>query len=74
MIRRASTAQGCRRSGTVPTVGEQVLPALPGEPTATRLDSLVVERQRLAVRVAALERQLADLQQELARIRATLKP
>jgi hypothetical protein len=50
------------------------LPALPGPTVSARIRGVEQERDRLARRVEALEKQLADKDQELQRIKKTIRP
>ena len=50
------------------------LPALPGPTVSARIRSVEQERDRLARRVDTLEKQLAEKDQELQRIKKTIRP
>lgn len=50
------------------------LPALPGPTVSARIRTVEQDRDRLARRVEALEKQLADKDQELQRIKKTIRP
>lgn len=50
------------------------LPALPGPTVTARLRSAEQERDRLRTRVETLEKELAEKEQELERIKKTIRP
>lgn len=50
------------------------LPSLPGPSVTARIRTIEQERDRLKSRVDVLEKQLADKEQELERIRKTIRP
>jgi hypothetical protein len=50
------------------------LPALPGPTVSARIRSVEQERDRLSRRVETLEKQLAEKDQELQRIKKTIRP
>ena len=50
------------------------LPTLPGPTVSARLRTVEQERERLAKRVDTLEKQLAEKDQELERIKKTIRP
>jgi hypothetical protein len=50
------------------------LPALPGPSVVARIRTIEQERERLARRVEALEKQLLEKEQELERIKKTIRP
>ncbi len=50
------------------------LPALPGPSVAARIRAIEQERDRLAKRVTDLEKQLSEQEQELQRIKKTIRP
>lgn len=65
---------GCEPGNSELTVGSLRLPNLPNEPVVDRLAAAEQDRIGLQNRVTRLEQELALLRQEIARIRATLKP
>lgn len=67
-------SSSCMNAQPDPLVGELAQPDLPHDPIADRLGASEADRVRLQRRVGTLEVELAELQQELARIRETLKP
>ena len=50
------------------------LPSLPGPSVSARIRTAEQERDRLKTRVEALEQQLKEKEQELERIRKTIRP
>lgn len=50
------------------------LPALPGPSVSARIKTIEQERDRLARRIDVLEKQLSEKDQELQRIRKTIRP
>ena len=50
------------------------LPALPGPSVAARIRTIEQERERLTRRVETLEKQLTEKEQELERIKKTIRP
>lgn len=50
------------------------LPSLPGPSVSARIRTLDQERERLSKRVEALEKQLQEKEQELERIKKTIRP
>ena len=50
------------------------LPSLPGPSVSARIRTIEQERERLSKRVESLEKQLSDKEQELERIKKTIRP
>jgi TolA-binding protein len=50
------------------------LPTLPGPSVSARIRTIEQERERLSKRVETLEKQLAEKEQELERIKKTIRP
>lgn len=71
---KADGGLSCASTRPGPFLGVLRPPELPGSPLMERLTTLLAERAALRENASRLERRLAELQQELERIRATLSP
>lgn len=71
---KADGGLSCGSTRPGPFLGVLRPPELPGSPLMERVTTLLAERAALRENASRLERRLAELQQELERIRATLSP